>query len=109
VEFLLKWFDPKARDFIFLVDENVPFPPRMEDGETSLLQHIFLHHIEDTDRVSLVKYGKSFHTKIVFSLCEKQLNIQQLENQLKQQETHQSFNDDSLDTRSPTIRFSKAI
>jgi hypothetical protein len=84
VEFLLKWFDPKARDFIFLVDENVPFPPRMEDGETSLLQHIFLHHIEDTDRVSLVKYGKSFHTKIVFSLCEKQLNIQQLENQLKQ-------------------------
>jgi hypothetical protein len=78
VEFLLKWFENKVRDFVFLVDENMPYPV-LDDG-SSLLQHVFNRHIEDTDRVSLVKYGKlsqkKMHTKIVFSLCQKQLNLQ---------------------------------
>jgi hypothetical protein len=75
IQFLLKQFKNKKRDFIFMVDTACMSDNFCAETEKAI-QQIVRKHVEEHDRVCLVKYGTKKYTDIVFSLVAKDKNVQ---------------------------------
>lgn len=75
LDIALHQFREKPRDIVFLVDQSEWIKPN--DLEKALCC-VFDRHINDSDRVSLIKFGLEWHTSTVFSLVRKDLNMAQL-------------------------------
>jgi len=66
---MLDTFKKKSKDYIFLVNEDVKISNNNERLDIKIrksLEMIFDHYIEDSDRLSLMSYGKN--TKKLFNL-----------------------------------------
>jgi len=65
----MKWFQPKNRDFIIMVDQSM-HKNFIKSAEVAS-KHIFSKHVKGEDRVCLIKTGLKNYTDTVFSLVEK--------------------------------------
>lgn len=83
LELMLSRYKQRPRDFIFLIDQFSYFNLMSKHLMQQSVKHIFDNHVNENDRICLVKFNGEKFTRTVFSLVRKGSNRVQLRNQLR--------------------------